>query len=164
MQHIQTYESKFTDGIKKIVKDYKDYFKEKGKPEFKLIDQVFDYLIEESSIFSKLQEEYTEIIKLVIEYKKEEKKEYSERKYEIADEIDKMWKSLQPRYAKAIDNFIVKYYEEFDQDITSDVDTCINYIKSSEWYKGTDYIVHLITLKNILDKSRISMTMRDLLG
>lgn len=167
MKHLLSYNESIRSTFNKIVstfRDYKNWSREHKLPEFKLVKNITDHIVYNSSEFDIIQKEYSVIQNLISSYKKESKKEYSEEKYKLIDEIQSSWKSLGPKYKKALNDFIMEYYDKYDSYITDDIDLCLTYLKNSKWYEDTSYREVLESLKSILDSSGIQNQINDILN
>lgn len=121
--------------------------------------------------------EITEIVyskrnleKMVEELKKENSKEYSEKKYQIAETIISESNKLEKRRKKELDKMIMEYYHLTSRELLEDLDEGIDYFENSGYINQKRYkdfagsaLELLIVVKNLLSLSSISSDINNIL-
>lgn len=121
------------------IKEFLVWSKESKEEGFKITRKITDHLQE--TYFDKL---YTvnsaskKLNELMDKFEKENKKEYSEEKYQLIDMIEKQFLYTRKLWDYLFENIVVSYYRKYGEEFESDLDKSISWLKTSKWYKKID--------------------------
>lgn len=108
-------------------------------------------------MFRPLADEIEEMVNkleaMVEEFNMEFKEDYSEKKYILVEEIQQLNDECKKKVNEYFDQLYLKYYEITDNDILSDIDETLVYLKRMDDKKSEKLIRLFTTYRKILDRS-----------
>jgi len=111
---------------------------------------------------------YKEILFNYIEkFIEEKKKDYSEQKYKMSEEILYKLNIYERKRKKELDNLIINYYSLTSRELLEDINDSIEYFSTSEYIKKfgnwENELELLKTIKHILSDSDIAQEIKNIL-
>jgi hypothetical protein len=149
------------------VRDFLIWRKESKDPRFKKVKNVLNLFSDPryNSTFDELSDIQSTLIEKIDEYKDESKKEYSELKYHLAEEIEELYPVYSKKWQQVTEMLYVDYYQEHGSELYDDVKDVVEFLSISKWYIKSRPKVQPILNKfmQILGTSDIKKTMDNLL-
>ena len=129
------------------------------------LESIFNNLEDlDKKYMKELADEKLEIDQLFAEYQLEVKKDYSERKYELADLIQPMFAEYRKRHAAYIEKIIMTYYKKTGSDFMSDVEDVITALKNChDKSKRIEYTLQvMLQVQDVFSQTEIEKQMNTL--
>jgi hypothetical protein len=149
------------------VRDYLTWNKESKDPRFRKVRTVTDFLSDPkyAEKFGEVNDTKTTIEGKVRDLEDESKKQYSELKYQLAEEVQELLSEWRLKKEEVIEMLYVDYYQEHGSELYDDVKDVVEFLRTSRWYSKNRHKLEplLNRFKEILGKSDIKKTLDNLL-
>jgi len=149
------------------VRDFLIWKKESKDPRFKKVKNVLNLFSDPryNSTFAELSDIQSTLIEKIEEFNDESKKQYSELKYHLNEEIEELYPVYRKKWQQVIEMLYVDYYQEHGSELYDDVKDVVEFLSISKWYRKSRPNVQPILNKfvQILGNSDIKKTMDNLL-
>ena len=154
-------------GAVRMVRDFIVWNKESRDPRFKKVRNVTDFLSDPkyAETFGELNEIQETLIGKVSQLKDESKKQYSELKYQLAEEIEELYPRYTQKWQETIEMLYVDYYQEHGSELYDDVNDVVEFLRTSVWYRDNRQRLEpmLSRFRDFLGESDIKRTLDNLL-
>ena len=156
--------------ITNAVETVRDFFiwnKESKDPRFKKVKNILNLFSDPryKEAFDELGDIQSTLVEKIGEFKDESKKQYSELKYQLEEEIEKLYPVYRKKWQQVVEMLYVDYYQDHGSGLYDEIKDVVEFLRTSKWYRKDRH--HLEPTLNkfiqILGNSDIKKTMDNLL-